>query len=121
MKNNSYLLIQLNDIEGVKKFIADGGDLNIQDEYGNTAYATINIIIEDLKLLLLGICAGGSAGGCFVRSGGDGGGSAPRAATRPVGGAGAGGLGANGNREWEHPGGAEDSSDRAQRGGLCDG
>jgi len=37
MKNNSYLLIQLNDIEGVKKFIADGGDVNMQDKNGWTA------------------------------------------------------------------------------------
>ena len=37
MKNNLIELTGNNDIEGVKKFIADGGDINMQDEYGATA------------------------------------------------------------------------------------
>ena len=53
MKNNSYLLIQLNDIEGVKKFIADGGDVNMQDEYGNTALFYVSGWWASLKIAKL--------------------------------------------------------------------
>jgi ankyrin repeat protein len=54
MKNNSYLLIQLNDIEGIKKFIADGEDINMQDQFGKTAlmFASFYNKPEIVKLLV---------------------------------------------------------------------
>ena len=53
MKNNIIELTRKNDIEGVKKFIADGGDLNIQDEYGNTALFYVSGWWASLKIAKL--------------------------------------------------------------------
>ena len=40
MTINLIKLIRIKDIKGVKKFIEEGGDLNIQDEWGQTALMT---------------------------------------------------------------------------------
>ena len=53
MKNNIIELTKENDIEGVRKFIADGGDLNIQDEYGNTALFYVSGWWASLKIAKL--------------------------------------------------------------------
>jgi len=54
MKNNLIELIIHNDIEGVKKFIAEGGDLNFQDKFGKTAlmFASFHNKPEIVKLLV---------------------------------------------------------------------
>jgi len=54
MENNIIELTKKNDIEGVKKAIAEGADLNFQDVYGYTALmlASLNNRPEMVKLLI---------------------------------------------------------------------
>jgi len=54
MTTNLIELIRIKDIEGVKKFIADGGNVNIQDENGETGLmcAVYWLRVEIVKLLI---------------------------------------------------------------------
>ncbi len=54
MKDKSYLLILLNDIEGLRKLIADGEDINMQNLFGRTALmnASFENKPEIVKLLV---------------------------------------------------------------------
>ena len=54
MRNNLIELIRIKDMKGVKKFIEEGGDLNIQDEWGLTALITATLYNNPaiVKLLL---------------------------------------------------------------------
>jgi len=54
MKNNIIELIRQHDIEGVKKFIAEGGDINIQNNESYTALTRAEKIgyVEIVKLLV---------------------------------------------------------------------
>jgi ankyrin repeat protein len=40
MTLNLIELIRIKDLKGVKKFISEGGDINIQDQWGQTALMT---------------------------------------------------------------------------------
>ena len=57
MKNNIIKLIKKNDIEGVRRAIEKGADVNIQDEYGNTALI-IAILYNTLEIAELLLKAG---------------------------------------------------------------
>ena len=54
MTNNLIELIRKNDIEGIKKFISEGGDINLQDKDGETGLicAVYWLHVEIVKLLL---------------------------------------------------------------------
>jgi len=54
MTTNLIELIRIKDIEGVKKFIADGGDINLQDKDGETGLmcAVYWLRVEIAKLLV---------------------------------------------------------------------
>ena len=54
MENNLIELIRIKGIEGVKKLIADGGDLNLQDKDGETGLmcAVYWLRVEIVKLLV---------------------------------------------------------------------
>jgi hypothetical protein len=53
MENNLIELTKENDIEGVRKFIADGGDINMQNRYGWTALFYVSSWCASLKIAKL--------------------------------------------------------------------